>query len=135
MSLGYKTVRIRRQVRPQDDPHTYTEASSPKYLWNLLLNDPLTNFSIMALHMIPYLNLEETVPEVPCTILRKLMEVPGLANAADSIELEHFGMVRIKVHEVVKIVELECQRQLDLVGMDDTVADWSSPKLSYTATA
>ena len=116
MSLGYKTVRIRRQARPQDDPDTYTEASSPKYLWNLLLNGPLTTFLIMALHMIPYLNLEETVPEIPWTILRKL-GVPGLANATDSIELEYFGMVRVKVHEVVKRVELECQRQLDLVGM------------------
>jgi hypothetical protein len=125
LCLGDEPERTRRQARPQGNPDTDREASSPQYLRNLLLNGPLQNFSIMAFHLVPHLKRKEAAPEIAWMVLHKLMAVPGLANATDSVVLGYFGMVRARVHKEVVVKEgRESQSQLDLLGMVDTVADW-----------
>jgi hypothetical protein len=128
MCLADKPGRKRRGARRQGDPETVREASSPQYLENLLLNGPLNNFSILAFHLVPHLKANDPVPEITWTILRKLMEVPGLADVTDSVELEYFKKTQAAAHKAVaEVVEKEgrgFQGQLDLLEMLDTVADW-----------
>ena len=125
---GDEPRRMRRRTRRQGDPDTVKEASSPQYLENLLLNGPLNNFSIMAFHLVPHLKANDLIPEITWTILRKLMEVPGLADVTESVELEYFKKTRDAAHKTVaEVVEKEgrgFQGQLDLLEMLDTVADW-----------
>ena len=79
----------------------------------------------MASHLVPHLKRKEAAPEIAWMVLHKLMGVPGLANAIDSIMLGYFGVVQAKVHkEVVKKEGRETQSELDFLGMVNTVADW-----------
>jgi hypothetical protein len=127
MCLGDEPERQRRRARRQGDPYTDREASSPQYLRNLLLNGPLRNFSEMAFYLLPFLKSNLTIADNTWTILRKLMEVPGLANATDSGVLGYFGKTRARAHkEAVEIEEKEgrmFQGQRDLLAMFDTVAE------------
>lgn len=97
------------------------EASSPRYLKSLLLGGLLQNFSVMASRLMPHLKRDEAVLEDAWMILRKLMEVLGLANTADHNTLGQSGPAQ---REVVKKESRETQKQLELLGMVSTVAEW-----------
>jgi Family of unknown function (DUF6535) len=130
MFLGDESERRQRQARRQGDPDTDREASWPKYLENLLLNGPLQNFSIMAFSLVQHLEREEPVPEIAWTILRKLMDAPGLARTTDRarttgrVALEYFEKARARAHKVVRKGGRESQKQLELLEMVNTVAEW-----------
>jgi hypothetical protein len=124
MLLGDENQRKQRQARHPGNLDT-KEASSSRYLKSLLLGGPLQNFSTMASRLIPHLKREEAVLEDAWMILRKLMEVPGLADTTDRIALKYFGTVRASAQkEVVKKEGRETQKQLELLGMVNTIAEW-----------
>jgi hypothetical protein len=124
MLLGDENQRKQRQARRAGNLDT-KEASSPRYLKSLLLGGPLQNFSTMASRLIPHLKREEAVLEDAWIILHKLMEVPGLADTTDRIALKYFGTVRASAQrEVVKKEGRETQKQVELLGMVNTVAEW-----------
>jgi hypothetical protein len=121
--LGDENQRKQQQARRPGKLDTKI-ASSPRYLKSLLLGGPLQNFSTMASRLIPHLKHEEAVLEDAWMILHKL-EVTGLADTTDRIALKYFGMVRASAQkEVVKKEGRETQKQLELLRMVNTIAEW-----------
>jgi len=96
LCLGDEPERLRREERCPGDPATSREASSAQYLRNLLVNGPLQNFSIMALHMVPHLDNEEAIPEIAWETLEMLKSVvDSLDTVPDDLEaLNFFDTVR-----------------------------------------
>ena len=123
LCLGDNKERERRKDRRQGHPDTNREASSPRYLRNLLANGPLQNLSIMAFKLVIDLEDNKAIPEIAWTTLHKLMNVPGLDDADDAGALDYFGLVRKRARDAVVGGEgngpLE---QLDLLGLLNTVA-------------
>jgi len=96
LCLGDEPERLRREERRPGDPATSREASSPQYLRNLLVNGPLQNFSIMALHMVPHLENKEAIPEIAWETLEMLKSVIESLDTVpdDPVALNYFGVVR-----------------------------------------
>jgi len=123
LCLGDNEERKWREDRRQGHPDTNREASSPRYLRNVLANGPLQNLSIMAFKLVLDLEDNKAIPEIAWTTLHKLMNVPGLDDADDAAALDYFGLVRKRARDAVVGSEgngpLE---QLDLLGHLNTVA-------------
>jgi len=121
--LGDDEERERRQDRRQGHSETNREASSPRYLRNLLANGPLQNLSIMAFKLVLDLEDDKTISEVSWTTLHKLMNVPGLEDADDAVALDYFDSVRKRARNaVVERLGSAPLEQLDLFGPLNSVA-------------
>jgi hypothetical protein len=119
LCLGNREERARRQDRRQGHPDTNKEASSPRYLRSLHSNGHLQNFSILASRMIDY--LDEEIPELMWTTLRKLKDVPGLEEA-DDIALHYLAKVRIRAYDAVLRGEKSTSyKSFDLLDLVNTV--------------
>ena len=123
LGLGDSEEREWRQERRQGHPETNKEASSPRYLKNLLANGPLQNLSLMVFKLVLELEDNKAIPEIAWTTFHKLMDVPGLENADDAVALDYFDLVRKRARDsVIGRYGYSPLEQLDVLGLLNTVA-------------
>ena len=123
LGLGDNEEREWRQERRRGHPETNREASSPRYLRNLLANGPLQNLSLIAYKLVLDLEDNKAIPEIAWTTLHKLMDVPGLENADDAVALDYFDLVRKRaLDSVVGRYGYSPLEQLDVLGLLNAVA-------------